>query len=305
MTHTPARTEAPPRSKAPVGALRVDRASTVRLPGPALRLLAGLAILAVIFGAGAYLYVHGAGSVASHSSRLPAPLLLALALVGGAASFFSPCSIAITPSFIGYLAGADTSGAGSARRRLLAPAGLVACGILAFYAAAGAAIGAVGAVAYNYLVYLLPVIAVLFFVLGYLLLTGTDAQLRIGAANPINRFYEAGIEAKPQARSRGRLFGFGCAYGAASHACTLPIFLGIVLAPIAAGDFVLAAGATLLYGLAIAAILLILAAVGEGALAALPRRFAGHFLGVATGGLFVLTGGYLLYYFIQNYGGLL
>ena len=30
-----------------------------------------------------------------------------------------------------------------------------------------------------------------------------------------------------------------------------------------------------------------------------------HYLGLLTGGPFVLTGGYLLYYFATNYGGLL
>lgn len=68
--------------------------------GSLARLIAGLAVLAVLFAAGAYLYVHVAGRLFGRTSHLPAPLLLAPALVGRAASFFSPCSIAITPSFV-------------------------------------------------------------------------------------------------------------------------------------------------------------------------------------------------------------
>ena len=159
---------------------------------------------------------------------------------------------------------------------------------------------------YNYLVYLVFVIGVVFLVLGYLLLTGRgDALMSLGKINPANRYYEASLAATTSGHPRARLVGFGVAYGAASHTCTLPIFLGIVLAPIAAGDFALAGGATLLYGLAIAALLLVMAVVGEGALSGIRRRILGHYLGLLTGGLFVLTGGYLLYYFVINCGGFL
>ena len=234
--------------------------------GPLVRLAAGIVVLVVLFAGGAYLYVHVAGRLFARSQHLPAPLLLALALVGGAASFFSPCSIAITPSFIGYLSGAGDEPPGG-RRRLVGPATLVASGIVAFYAAAGAAVGGIGSVVYNYLVYLVLVIGVVFLVLGYLLLTGRgDALMRIGATNPANRYYQSSMASSPGGHPRTRLVGFGVAYGAASHSCTLPIFLGIVLAPIAAGNFALAGGATLLYGLAIAALLLVMTVVGEGAL---------------------------------------
>ena len=263
-------------------------------------------MLAVIFAAGAYLYVHVAGRLFGRPGHLPAPLLLALALTGGAASFFSPCSIAITPSFIGYLASTGKDGSRGPRGRLLGPAALVAAGIVAFYAAAGAAVGGIGAVVYNYLVWLVLVVGLTFLVLGYLLLTGRGAALmRVGAANPANRYYQTAMAGTAGSHRRARLVGFGVGYGAASHTCTLPIFLGVVLAPLAARNFVLAAGATLAYGLAIAALLLMMAVVGDNALAGVRRRIAGHYLALATGGLFVITGGYLLYYFVTDYGGLL
>ncbi len=237
--------------------------------------------------------------------HLPPGLLLALALVGGAASFFSPCSIAITPSFVGYLAGSASGSAAPGSRWLAVPAALVATGIVAFYAVAGALVGGIGAVVYSYLVWLVLVIGVIFLALGYLLLTGRgEALMRAGAANPANRYYEAAMAGSAGAYPRLRLFGFGAAYGAASHTCTLPIFLGVVLAPLAAGNFVLAAGATLLYGIAIAVLLMVMAVIGDSALAGVRRRIAGHYLVLITGGLFALTGGYLLDYFATNYGGL-
>ena len=137
---------ASPPSTPPTPKLRLDTAPRGAAPseapstpkersGPLLRLVAGMAVLVVLFASGAYLYVHVAGRLFARSQHLPTPLLLALALVGGAASFFSPCSIAITPSFVGYLSGAGGESSGG-RRRLVGPAALVAAGIVAFYAAA-------------------------------------------------------------------------------------------------------------------------------------------------------------------------
>lgn len=275
-----------------------------RLAG--LRALLLLIVLTGVFWAGAWLYVHVGGRLFAQASTLPAPLLLALALVGGAASFFSPCSIAITPSFLLYLLGEEQAGvaAESRRRRALRSASLVAVGVVSFYALAGALVGALGAVVYNYLVYLVALVGVAFLALGYLLLSGESPRLvAVAQRNPANRHYERMLGGSALAGS-GRLYGFGWAYGAASHTCALPIFLGIVLVPLTTGSYWLAAGTTLVYGAAIALLLVGLAVVGEGMLAGARRRLLGHYLQLATGALFAATGAYLVYYFLKNYGGL-
>lgn len=262
-----------------------------------------LALLVAVFWAGAWLYVHVGGRLFAHASTLPAPLLLALALVGGAASFFSPCSIAITPSFLLYLLGEEQAGV-SERRRALRSASLVAVGVVSFYALAGALVGALGAVVYNYLVYLVALVGLAFLGLGYLLLSGESGRLvALAERNPANRYYE-GMIARRSLAGGGRLYAFGWAYGAASHTCALPIFLGIVLVPLTSGAYWLAAGTTLVYGAAIALLLVGLAVVGEGVLAGVRRRLLGHYLQLATGVLFAATGAYLVYYFLKNYGGL-
>ncbi len=210
------------------------------------RASAALAMIGALFWVGAWVYVHVGGLLLRQAAVLPAPLLLSLALVGGAASFFSPCSIAITPSFLVYLLGdSDAAAVHVERRRVIGSAGVVALGIVSFYALAGLLIGLVGAVAYNYLVYLILVVGIAFVALGYALLSGAGARTlgALATRNPANQAYDDLLE---RGGVRGaRLYGFGWVYGAASHSCALPIFLGIVLVPLATGALWLAVATTL------------------------------------------------------------
>jgi len=258
--------------------------------------------LALVFAVGAYIYVHVGGQLflrAHNAHSLPPALLLLLALVGGAASFFSPCSLAITPSFLMYfIADAEPGGA---RGPLMRGSVVVASGIVVFYVLAGALVTALGAAVYNFLIYLIPAAALMFLILGIVILTGRNHWLAtLSRFNPFQSYYEQTAEHR-RVRDPKTLFGFGVAYGAASHTCTLPIFLGIVLMPLASADYILAGSAVVVYGLAIAALLLVMAYLGQKALVGV-RRGAGRILQHATGWLFLLTSFYLLYYFGINYG---
>lgn len=271
---------------------------------PRLRAVLALAGLVVLFVVGAYLYVHVGGNLLAHAKTLPAPLLVGLVVVGGATSFFSPCSVAITPSFLAYVVGPDPSSAAKGRA-LVAPSAWVAFGIVSFYAVAGVLIGWIGAQVYNVLVYLIIVVGLMFLWLGYELLTGRDGWLaRLGAYNPANRFYERQM-APGRQHKRSHLYAFGWGYGAASHTCTLPIFLGVVLAPLATGQPWLAGVTTVVYGGAIATLLIVMGLLGGGVLTGLKRRMVGRTMQMGMGALFLLTGGYLIYYFLQNFGGIL
>lgn len=269
-----------------------------------IRVASALAALLLMGVAGYFLYLH-AGVLLQQGRTLPPALLLGLALVGGAASFFSPCSIAITPAFLAYL----TVGASPGKevrnfsRPLVFAAVLVALGIVVFYAIAGAIIGLVGNVAYNYLVYFIPVVGAVFLLLGVLMLLGRTGLLSfLECWNPANRLYarrETGAASVGMTRKR-TLFSFGFAYGAASHTCSLPIFLGILLLPLVTGNYALAALSVLVYGLAIAVLLVVMMLLGQRAFAA--ARQAGPWLMRVTAVLFIVTGAFLFYYFAQNYG---
>ncbi len=266
---------------------------------------AGAATTLLLLGVGGYfLYLH-AGTILQKGQALPPLLILALALIGGAASFFSPCSIAITPAFLAYL----TTGAPPKTdtriisRSLVYAAGLVAFGIVVFYAAAGILVGAFGSIVYNYLVYLIPVVGAAFILLGALILLGrTGALAFLERWNPMNRLYtrqEVGA-ATVGASPKRTLISFGFAYGAASHTCSLPIFLGILLIPLIAGNYPLAALSVFAYGCAIAFLVVVMMALGQRVFAALRRM--GPWLMRITAGLFIGTGVFLFYYFGQNYG---
>lgn len=265
---------------------------------------ASSAVALLLIGvAGYFLYLH-AGSILQQGHALPPLLILGLALIGGAASFFSPCSIAITPAFLAYLT-AGTLPEKTPRsfsRPLLVAAVLVALGIVAFYSAAGIVIGLVGNIAYNYMIYFIPVVGAVFILLGALILLGRSGVLAfIERWNPMNRLYihrESGGIGDGTPR-KGALISFGFAYGAASHTCSLPIFLGILLLPLVAGDYPLAVLSVFAYGFAIAFLVVVMMLLGHRVFAALRRL--GPWMMRITAMLFIGTGIFLFYYFAQNY----
>lgn len=264
------------------------------------------AVILLLMGiAGYFLYLH-AGSVLQKGQALPPLLIVGLALVGGAASFFSPCSIAITPAFLAYLTAGTPPDKDNTRllsRTLVFAAALVALGIVAFYAAAGILIGLIGSIVYNYLIYFIPVVGVAFVVLGVLLLLGRSGVLGFFERwNPVNRRYarqEIGISAAGPPRKR-TLVSFGFAYGAASHTCSLPIFLGVLMLPLVAGNYPLAILSVFVYGFAIALLVVVMMLLGQRVFVALRRT--GPWLMRIAAVLFIGTGGFLFYYFGQNYG---
>ncbi|MGH8413270.1 MAG: cytochrome c biogenesis protein CcdA [Gammaproteobacteria bacterium] len=261
--------------------------------------------LLLIAVAGYFLYLH-AGSVLQKGQTLPPLLIVGLALIGGAASFFSPCSIAITPGFLAYLTAGTSPDKNNTRllpRTLVFAAALVAVGIIVFYVAAGILIGLVGSIVYNYLIYFIPVVGVAFVLLGVLLLLGRSGMLGFFERwNPMNRRYarqEIGTPAAGPPRKR-TLISFGFAYGAASHTCSLPIFLGVLMLPLVAGNYPLAVVSVFAYGFAIALLVVVMMLLGQRVFVALRRT--GPWLMRLTAVLFIGTGGFLFYYFGQNYG---
>lgn len=266
---------------------------------------ASAAIALLLMGVtGYFLYLH-TGTILQQGQALPPVLILALALIGGAASFFSPCSIAITPAFLAYLTTGTSPGKDTRvlSRTVISAAGLVALGIVVFYAAAGSIIGMVGSIAYNYLIYFIPVVGAVFILLGALILLGRTGILTfVERWNPMNRFYarqEIRTPAIGPPRKR-TLVSFGFAYGAASHTCSLPIFLGILLVPLVTGNYPLAALSVFAYGFAIAFLVVVMMVLGQRVFAALRRL--GPWLMRITAGLFIGTGVFLFYYFGENYG---
>lgn len=277
-----------------------------RLDNDAVRIGVTLVALALLFFAGEWVY-HTVGWLlfkAQGTPVVPAPLILAIGVLGGAASFFSPCSLVITPTFLMYFVGNRASMSVDMKqhdRSLFMASLLIALGIIGFYGVAAVLVGMIGPVIYRFMIYLIPVVGILFAILGFALLIGGAAALS-GAARflPGRRYYDQLLAGAAQGRRRD-LLGFGVAYGAAAHTCTLPVFLGVIMLPLAAGVYWLAALAVLLYGTAMAGLMLLMLALGQPAVLAV-RRHIGLYLQPATGILFLLTSAYLSYYFLLNFG---
>ncbi len=273
----------------------------------ARRLLVPLAALAALFVGGAWVYTHVVGRLffqAQSASVLPTKLILALAVLAGAASFFSPCSLAITPAFLTFFAERDirVEGQVSGRRRLYAAAVWIAVGILAISALAGILVAVIGAIVYNVLIYLIPLVGLVFVILGGMMLLGHSGDLAWASRFlPGFRYYQRLLR-ETNGNSRRQLIAFGAAYGAASHSCTLPIIIGMLMLPLAAGDYWLAGSALLIYGIALAGLMLLMLTLGQPAVTAI-RHGLGSSLQYAIAALFLVTGGYLFRYFTLNYGG--
>jgi hypothetical protein len=134
-------------------------------------------------------------------------------------------------------------------------------GMLAFYAALGLAVAWAGSAVDRVMAYLIPTLGAAFLVAGALILTGRAGIMdRLARLNPALGAYERA------ASTPSPLFSLGLLYGAGGHGCSLPIFLGIRLVPLASGAPSRAAVTVLAYGVALALCLLLTVAIGREAM---------------------------------------
>ncbi|MGH7425662.1 MAG: cytochrome c biogenesis CcdA family protein, partial [Candidatus Methylomirabilales bacterium] len=101
------------------------------------------------------------------------------------------------------------------------------------------------------------------------------------------------------------IFTFGVAYAVGSLSCTLPIFLLVVGAGLAAGSAVGTVGVFLAYGLGMSTLLMLLCLGTAGFKETLVRKIRGLFphLNRISGGLLLVGGGYIAYYWISLLSG--
>ena len=264
-----------------------------------------LAALLGLFAGGSWVYTHVVGRLflqAQSASTLPAGLIITLAILAGAASFFSPCSLAITPAFLAYFVESHSrDGRPPGTRQQFSAAALIAAGIVCVSAIAGLLVTVIGAVVYDVLIYLIPLVGAIFVVLGIIMIFGRgEGFARVSRYLPGRRYYEHYMSTGT-GNSAGGLIAFGAAYGAASHSCTLPVVIGLLMLPIAAGNYWLAGVSILIYGFALAGLMLLMLTLGQPTLTAM-RRWTRGYLSYMIGALFLATGGYLFRYFMINYG---
>lgn len=215
---------------------------------------------------------------------------VSLALVSGGLATLNPCGFPLLPAFLSFYVGAEDARLPRAPTRVgqgLVVGLLVTAGFLGLFTMIGLPI-TLGATAVARAVPWAGIgLGIGLTAFGLLVLAGK--QVRLPAARP--------LRVAPEQRARTMVL-FGVSYGLASLGCTLPIFLTLVGSSVGAGPTTASIVAFAAYGFGMAVVLMALsvaAALAQQGLARWLRRFL-PYLPRVTGGLLVLAGGYLTYY---------
>lgn len=219
------------------------------------------------------------------------------ALVAGMVTMVSPCSVAMLPPYISlYLV--DTEAGGLSRAKQVVRASYFSLVVTGGYVLLSVVIGAVTGIAGEFLLSVVPWLAVfvgvILVVLGGWLLAGGHFGLGI--------FSRAAV--RVQGIRTGRFLGyllFGVAYGMAALSCSFPVFLMVVISAFVARGFVSGALQFLFYSLGMAIVF-----VGVALTVTFLKEAVQRWLIIAVplvnrigGGLLVISGGYIIYYWLK------
>jgi cytochrome c-type biogenesis protein len=218
--------------------------------------------------------------------------LLGLAMVAGAAAFFSPCAIGMLPSYVAHTLRAEEA-TGTRRPRILRVGLLAAAGVLLVFFGIGGLALVAGPALTKYVPFLQPLVGFVLIALGILLLVRPYSVWVQRRLAPLSA-WASDVDA--QGARNASFFAYGVAYGAAASGCTLPVLLGILVTAAAYGAFV-GTGIVLAYALTGAFLMVLLTAIAatfRHGFAARLVRYSRVIEAVAAL-LFVLGGCYLLW----------
>ena len=241
---------------------------------------------------------------ATFLSRLAAVLPLGYAFGAGMVSAVNPCGFALLPTYLGLYLGSDEPPGKSSISRRLGRAALISLivtgSFVVLFGIAGLAISMTTLALGTYFRWIGLAVGALLLVAGGAMLAGRQIYSSLAQ--------RVGDRMGPAAQ-RGGVRGYvayGFAYGACSLGCTIPIFLAVVASGLVARG---PAGAFLqfvLYGLGmgfVLSVLTVIAAVIKHAAFRGVRRL-GAYMEPASALLLLVTGGYVVYYWL-SIGGVL
>lgn len=136
---------------------------------------------------------------------------LAFAFSAGVFSIFSPCSFALLPGYIAYMAGSKASG-----KKAVAVGVVCTLGFMTVFTTLGAVASSVGSIFIRYMPWIQLVAALLIIVLGLTMLLNIQLPLPMMSLRTRENIGLLGM------------YTFGLTYGLAST-CAAPIFFSIVL----------------------------------------------------------------------------
>lgn len=214
--------------------------------------------------------------------------LLILAFTSGIFAFFTPCSVALIPGYVGYLVKSDE---GKNTWRGIKVGLVSAAGLLTVFMGAGLLISIFGNFIAPYIFWVGIIAGIGLILLGIYLLTGGVLTVAL----PHQKRQDGGIKG---------YFLFGSTYAFASLSCTLPIFLLIISQALSVGGGRNSLLVFLVYSLTAATFM---AATAFGAITAkdLVTRYLNKALPVilkASPILIIFAGAYLIYFQLRAYG---
>jgi cytochrome c-type biogenesis protein len=221
----------------------------------------------------------------------------AFAFTAGLVATLNPCGFAMLPAYLSYFLALDEApeGPGVRRgRRALEVAGVVSAGFLLVFGLAGVLITVGVQTVVDALPWAALLVGVGVIALGLLLLAGRDLLVALPK-----------VSRAPAGRSVGGVFVFGVSYAITSLSCTLPVFLVVVAGTIPQLGLVAGVATFLVYGAGMSALLLLVTlalAFGKQSLVARLRRGSAA-VGRIAGGILVLAGSYILFFWASTLGG--
>ncbi len=224
---------------------------------------------------------------------------LALAFTAGLVATVNPCGFAMLSAYLSWYVGAE-GGPGDQPSTLAVRLGrallvgaAVSVGFLIVFVATGAPVTAGVRSFIDYVPWVAMVIGVALVGLGIALLSGREVTVALP---------------KPQAATRTRrlrsMVAFGASYAVASLSCTLPVFLVVVASTFTRSDVASGVATFAVYAAGMSVVLLAVTVAVAVAHHSLVRRIRGfaRYLNRIAGGLLVLAGGYIVYYWAFNLG---
>lgn len=225
---------------------------------------------------------------------------IALAFTAGLIATVNPCGFAMLPAYLSWYLEGDT-GADRAPSphptladrlaRALLVGGTVSLGFLVVFGITGTLITAGIRSFIDYVPWVAMIIGTALAALGVALLAGRD--LTVALPKP-----QAGVGS----RHLRAMLAFGGSYAVASLSCTLPVFLAVVASTFTRTNTVSGIATFIAYAAGMSVVLLIVTialALAEHSLVARIRLLARH-VNRAAGGLLIVAGGYIVYYWIFN-----
>ena len=218
---------------------------------------------------------------------------LALAFAAGLVATVNPCGFAMLPAYLSYFMGLEEHQQSRSRamRSALTVGAVVSAGFLVVFGLAGILITAGFRFVINAIPWFAVVVGVGVIALGVALLAGREMTVGLPRA-------------RRAASGNGyrSVFLFGVSYAVASLSCTLPVFLTVVATQVTRGSFVSGIATFVAYASGMALVLMAITvalAIGKRSLVA-RLKGAGRSIGVVSGVILVVTGSYIVWFWIVN-----